>query len=256
MDVLATILILFATGFAASFIGVLVGVGGGFLAVPVLLFLGFTPEKAAGTSLLMTLVSSSLGAFSYSRQRRIHYGFAVKLGLSAIPGAVLGANVVKMLTPPVFALAFAIIMLIVSGYIIVKSRRSESTNISRKIKESSWAIYPLGFAIGVFSATFGIGGGVIQVPAMIFFLGLPTHTATATSNLIMVFNSLSGVATHIYLGNTVFLAAASLASGTLIAAPLSTRVSRRVRSEILQIVLAAVILFIGFRIMLMALSNP
>ena len=255
MDVLVTILILFATGFAASFIGVLIGVGGGFLAVPILLFLGFTPERAAGTSLLMILVSSSLGAFSYSRQKRIHYGFAVKLGLSAIPGAILGANVVRMLTPPVFASAFAIIMLIASGYILVKPRKSEPANIPRKVRGNSWVVYPLGFAIGVLSATFGIGGGVIQVPAMIFFLGLPTHIATATSNLIMVFNSFSGVATHIYLGNTVFFAAASLASGTLIAAPLSARVSRKVRSEILQRILAAVMLFIGVRVMLMALSN-
>jgi len=248
---------LFATGFTASFVGVLIGIGGGFLAVPVLLFLGFSPQQAAGTSLLMIVATSSLGAFSYARQKRIDYGLAVRFGLTTIPGAILGANVVKFFTPPVFASVFGFVLLTASLYIMVRPRSSETimgTPWRRDLKGSK-KVYPLAFSIGVLAATLGIGGGTIQVPSLIFLLGVPTHIATATSTLIMVFCSTSGALTHIYVGKPVFWAAAALASGTLVGAPLSARLSKRIRSRTLQRILAAVMFVVGLRLIIEGLSG-
>lgn len=199
----------------------------------------------------MVMTSSAMGTLSYVRQGRVDYGLALRFGLAAVPGAVLGANVVKLLAPPIFSSAFGIILLTVSLYMIFKPRRSEPARHAGR--RSSWLIYPLAFSIGVLAATFGIGGGTIQVPAMILLLSVPTHIATATSMFIIVLCASSGAAAHIIVGRPVFWAAAALAAGTLVGAPLSAKLSKGVKSRTLQKILAAIIFAVGVRLLLQGL---
>ena len=59
----------------------------------------------------------------------------------------------------------------------------------------------ISFAVGYLSSFLGIGGGIIHVPALIYFLDFPVHIATATSHFILAIMALTGTVVHIFTGN-------------------------------------------------------
>ena len=83
---------LFGAAFVASVFGSMVGLGGGFILVPILrIFLGFSPAYAAGTSLVLIVANSASGAFTYLLQRRVHLKIGWLIAAGGLPGGVLGA---------------------------------------------------------------------------------------------------------------------------------------------------------------------
>ena len=68
-------------GFVAGIIGSMIGLGGGFIVVPVLTFFGFSPTLAASNSLFAAFSNSIASTVSYSRQKRIVYSLGIKLAL-------------------------------------------------------------------------------------------------------------------------------------------------------------------------------
>lgn len=82
-----TIVLFILLGLIASSYGVIIGAGGGFIFVPLLLlFYDITPAEAAGTGLLIVLISSLSGVFSYIKQKRVNYKIGLLLAIGAIPG--------------------------------------------------------------------------------------------------------------------------------------------------------------------------
>src|ERR1043165_7169187 len=92
----ATQLLYIPFGFVVGIYGTMVGAGGGFLIVPVLLLVWHLPPAiAAGTSLSVVFLNASAGSFSYARQGRIDYKSGILLAIPTLPGSVLGAFVSK-----------------------------------------------------------------------------------------------------------------------------------------------------------------
>jgi len=71
------------------------------------------------------------------------------------------------------------------------------------IPESLWIYLPWGFAFGLVSGLFGVGGGVVMVPVMTTVLGIPLIRAIGTSTAFMLFSSASGVVIYIISGLNV-----------------------------------------------------
>ena len=69
----------------------MIGLGGGIVVVPVLTFLGFSPQLAASNSLFAAFSNAIASTISYTKQKRIEYSLGLKLGLLSIPGTILGA---------------------------------------------------------------------------------------------------------------------------------------------------------------------
>ena len=95
-------------------IGVLVGIGasfsglgGGFLMVPVLLFLGYTAQKAVGTSFMAILVISISALFAHHKFANIDYRAGLLLGIGGIVGAQIGAYLVQHVSTGQFKKIFA-----------------------------------------------------------------------------------------------------------------------------------------------------
>ena len=97
-------------GFAAGVLGSIIGLGGGIIAVPVMTFAGFPPTLAASNSLFAAFSNAVASTATYAKQKRIEYGIGLKLGLMCIPGTILGAFVSDGMTPVVFQILFALIL--------------------------------------------------------------------------------------------------------------------------------------------------
>lgn len=94
---ITTGLILIIVGFFAGSYGTIVGAGGGFIFVPVLLiFFKMNPAIAAGSGLVIVLVNSLSGIIGYAKQKKINYKAGVRIGFGAIPGSFAGVWLLQL----------------------------------------------------------------------------------------------------------------------------------------------------------------
>ena len=115
---------LFAAAFVASVFGSMVGLGGGFILVPILrLVFGLAPAEAAGTSLVLVTANSASGAFTYLLQKRVDVKLGVMFALGGLPGSIIGAIITKHIAPRDFDWAFGIFLVLVAGDMIVNAAK-------------------------------------------------------------------------------------------------------------------------------------
>lgn len=103
-------------GIGASF----TGLGGGFLMIPLLLFLGFSAQKAVGTSFLAILVISISALIAHNRLSNVDYKLGLLLGIGGIIGAQIGARLVEHVSTANFKKIFALILVGLAAYLFVK----------------------------------------------------------------------------------------------------------------------------------------
>jgi len=118
MDV--TSLVIIASGVLVGMGASFTGLGGGFIMVPLLLFLGFTAQKAVGTSFVGILVISVSALFAHGRMANIDYKYGLLLGLGGIIGAQIGARLVEGIPTELFKKIFAVILIGLAIYLFVK----------------------------------------------------------------------------------------------------------------------------------------
>jgi uncharacterized membrane protein YfcA len=103
-------------GMGASF----TGLGGGFLMVPLLLFLGFTAQKAVGTSFLGILIIAVSALIAHGRMAHVDYKYGLLLGLGGIIGAQIGARLIEDVPTDMFKKIFAVMLIGLAIYLFVK----------------------------------------------------------------------------------------------------------------------------------------
>ncbi|MGQ9645634.1 MAG: sulfite exporter TauE/SafE family protein [Thermodesulfobacteriota bacterium] len=261
-------------GFVIGAFGTLVGAGGGFVLMPVLLLLypSKSPEIITSISLAVVFFNTLSGSGAYARMKRIDYKSAFWFSAATIPGAILGALTTAFIPRPLFNAVFGLFMIGASVFLLLRpspdQEKKESRPkywLTRNLVESDGTCHTfsfnpllgigLSFFVGYVSSLLGIGGGIIHVPVLIHLLNFPVHVATATSHLILAVMSFVGTAVHIAAGSfssgirqTVYLGI-----GVLAGAQLGARLSSRVHGDWIVRGLGVALGFVGIRIFIMAL---
>ncbi len=240
------IAVLFLSGLGIGTLGTLIGAGGGWMIVPILLFgLGFTPQQAVGTSLAVVFLNALSGSIAYMVQGRVLYRMGVAFAVATIPGALLGATLVQYLGSRWFTLLFALFLLFLS-VLLHKGRTISGASYRHPSPEELNSLRSpimllgmlLSFLVGVISSLFGIGGGIVHVPFLIVILGIAVHSATATSHFVLAVTSLAGTLIFLHNGQVDLLVAAAMGVGVLIGAQAGARLSTGMRSEPIRRLLA------------------
>ena len=124
-----------------------------------------------------------------------------------------------------------------------------------------WTFYPvigvvLSFFVGYFSSFLGIGGGIIHVPALVWFLHFPVHIATATSHFILAIMALAGTLVHVWTGVLAqgWQETLGLGLGVLLGAQLGAYFSNRVKGAWIIRSLAFALGLVGIRILITSLK--
>jgi uncharacterized membrane protein YfcA len=235
---------LFALALFASAFGSMVGLGGGFILVPALrLFSGLAPAEAAGTSLLLIVASGASGAFAYLMQRRVHLTVGLLIAAGGLPGGIIGAILSLHITPRLFDWILALLLMAVAVDMAWNAEkrlrgRPQHEHV-HAIKGMSYrAALFLGFLIGIFSSLFGIGGGVILVPTLLYFSELPIHAVSATSQFGILLTSPVGLAVHALQHDIDLNDVVPLVAGGLLGGPIGARLSLKMKSPHLLLVVA------------------
>src|SRR6185369_591697 len=200
---------LIPVGFVIGAYGTLIGAGGGFLLVPLLLL--YYPQESADTitsiSLAVVFFNALSGSTAYARARRIDYYSGLLFALAAVPGAVLGALTTGYLPRRFFDVLIGVLMIGAAAFLFWRPEvktgekpRAAESGFERRVVEADGTEHvfsynrgvgvALSFFVGYISSLLGIGGGFIHVPALVELLNFPVHIATATSHFILALMAL------------------------------------------------------------------
>ena len=260
-------------GFAVGAFGTLVGAGGGFILVPILLFIypDLPPDTITAMSLTVVLGNATSGSIAYARQRRVDYWSAFLFAIATLPGAVLGAYVVQFIPRETFNIIFASVLGVIGAYLVIRRNLvAERTPVSgwgvvqREITDHAGQRFvyqyrlPYGMAISTFvgfvSSLLGIGGGIVHVPVMAVVLHFPVHIATATSHFVLALMAFEAVATHFISGTLAWdetlARAVAMMIGAIAGAQLGARASHRVGGPTIIRALGAALLIVAIRLAL------
>ena len=266
-------LLLVVVGFVVGALGTLVGAGGGFALVPVLLFIypHDPPEVITTVSLAVAFFNALSGSAAYARQRRIDYRTALLFAAAAVPGSILGAYAVRFVPRTAFNVMFGLLMIGIAVLVMLHpapkmgERTAHRGEVRRTLRDRyghtyHWAFRPmrgvvLSFVIGFLSTMLGIGGGIIHVPVMVLLLTFPVHVAAATSQLILAIMAFTGTLTHILAGEfgEVWERVLLIGVGVVLGAQLGAALAPHARPVLITRGLAAGLTLVGVRLLLRAL---
>jgi uncharacterized membrane protein YfcA len=280
-------LLILGLGGAIGFLSGLLGVGGGFLLTPLLIFSGIPSSIAVATTASHITASSMSGALAQWRKRAIDVKMAAVMTLGGVAGTGVGVwlfgvlrrggqmDVVVSASYVVLLGAIGALMLRESLSTLQKSRSGMTA--SRMPGQHLWihglpfkerfpasrlyisVIPPLtiGFAVGALSAILGVGGGFIVVPAMIYLLRMPTNIVMGTSLVQIIFvTAVTTVLQSINNHAVDAVLALVLILGGVVGAQLGVRAAAKLRGEQLRLLLALMVLAVAARLLFGLVARP
>jgi uncharacterized membrane protein YfcA len=267
-------LLLIPLGFAVGAYGTIVGAGGGFLLVPLLLIIypDADPAEITSISLAAVFFNAISGSAAYARLRRIDYRSGLIFAAASLPSAVAGALIIDYVPRAGFDLVFGLILLAIGAYVLyatgrrqvmrtpqsgrwVHTRTLPSTEPGETFRWSYNVLYGVGLSagIGLLSSLLGIGGGIFMVPSMITILRFPVHVATATSTFVLMF--MSGEASIVHLGTGTLAGgniwkAVLISVGVIPGAQAGAALAQRFRGPIIARLLSIALFVVAARLLL------
>ena len=257
-----TALIALITGIVSS----MLGIGGGIILVPTFnLLIGLPIRRAIGTTKFLILFTSTSSALAHYRYRRIDWKTGLLLELTAIPGSILGVNLVQILDPKVLKIILAI-ALVMASINMMRGRKGREVKMRingiwpRRIvtcdgMNFNYAFSParlavgliFGFIAGLIAGVTGLGGGIVKVPLLNLILEIPIHVATATSSFMIMLTSPPTALIHAQLGHIDYIKGFVAIPGILIGTQIGGKVVGRVKARELRRMFAFLLLFVAIR---------
>lgn len=198
------IIALLITGLGVGFASGLLGVGGCFIMVPVqfwaLKSIGVDPTIAIriafGTNLLVVLPTAFSGAMTHHKKGAVLWRAGTTLGIAGAIGAFFGACIASHLPGRVLTVAFGIAVILGA----IRMLTAKPPQISEEPPDSLVPYMLWGIPLGIVSGIIGIGGGVLMIPIMVFFLRFKMHQAVGTSTALMMFTAIGGSISYLING--------------------------------------------------------
>lgn len=208
------------------------GVGGGIICTPLVrIFLHVDPHVAVGTTMALIIPTSIAGAYNYWKTKQVDRAMSAKLAPMAVLGTISGAALTQWVEGQVLMLLFALLVCIAGidlsfsiGENIKKKREHEarSTDILPKdetdtsmVPSTGFGPYLVGLAAGLFAGFFGVGGGFLMVPCLLYFFRFGVKTAFGTSLIVIAIISIPGTLSHFALKHVNLLLAALMIAGSI-----------------------------------------
>ncbi len=276
MEILVLLLIFVLSFFIEAF-GIIGGLSGGVLLVPLLHFVFGVPFKqSVGTVMLSLGIPSAIATIGSARRREVDYKLGLIFQIPAAIGAVLGALLVIILPVVIMQAIFGLLALVLSRRMLSHYKQAldgvETTPSSfwnlvgrfgphLKVKTDQYdytisipALIVFGFLIGLISGMMGIGAGWLQVPLLIIGFGVPPLIASGTSLFVNLLKSITGGVTHFTTGNfnmEIFLVlSVSLPLGAL----MGNHLRGKLRNHHVSLVIGLLLLLVAMTMILSVLA--
>ena len=235
-------------GLAAGFIGGLFGVGGGLLVVPgLVLWLHFEQRRASATSLATIVASSAAAMTRFAVDGSVEFDIAFVLFIGAGAGAFAGARLAGRIPNYWLARGFvAIVVLSAIRLALAGSGEGGADALVSGIAEPA-SLITVGLLAGVLSATLGVGGGVVFVPALVTLLGLEQQVSQGTSLAVILPTVLIGTSVHARAGRVDWNVAMTAGLGGILGGLAGAQVALGLPESVLRRMFAVFLLIMAVR---------
>jgi uncharacterized protein len=277
------VLVIVGLGGLVGLLTGMVGVGGGFLTTPILIFYGIPPAVAVASATTQITGTSISGVLAHRRRKGVDLRMGAVIIVGGVLGAIAGGFVFRFLQQAgQIDTIISILYVLLLGSIGILMAKESATALdiikpsARQAARSArrhnpliaalpmrWRFYRsglyisplapfgLGFVSGVLTALLGIGGGFIMVPAMIYLLGMSAQVVVGTSLLQILFVTAATTLVHATTTRSVDIVLAGLLLlGSVIGAQYGARLAQKMKPELLRMVLAIVVLGVALRMAL------
>jgi len=279
-------LVLLGLGGGIGFLSGLLGVGGGFLLTPLLIFAGIPPAVAVATTSSHVTASSMSGALAQWRKGAIDLKMAAVMTLGGVAGTFAGVWLFAILRRSgqmdvTISAAYVVLLGTIGALMLRESLRSlraaRSGTPAPRRTERGWlhglpfkqrfaasrlyiSVIPpaaIGFAVGVLSAVLGVGGGFVVVPAMIYVLRMPANIVMGTSLAQIIVVTAAATVLQATNNHAVdAMLALWLVVGGVIGAQFGVRAGAKLRGEHLRLLLAVLVLGVALRLLYGLVATP
>jgi uncharacterized membrane protein YfcA len=269
----AAALVTLLMGMLSGSLGAMLGIGGGVFLVPFLiLVVGLPFHQAAAVSLAAVIATSTAVSAATAGKQLINLRLGMVLEVATAAGGLAGGLTAQMLAPQTLQILFAVMALFVAA---VVARRSEAAPLphdadtgslggrftdERSGETVTYRVHRLpaglvaSFLAGNLSTLLGIGGGVVKVPVLVSWCGIPMRVAAATSAFMIGVTATSGAVIYYGHGDMIPALAASAVLGTQMGSAVGLRVAARARARGLRLLLAAVLVVVALLMLARALQ--
>lgn len=260
------IAIVAAAGSIAGCLGALLGIGGGVFLVPFLnVALGLPWPVASGISLMTIMATSSAVASGAAGRRHVNMRLAMLLLAAASPGALVGGISVVQLSERALGLTFAVVTALIAVIMLSRLDRrnvildtevepgllggrfhdeDSAQEIVYRLKRLPLATF-ISVAGGYISGILGIGGGILQVPALNSWCGVPIRAATATSAVMIGVTAAASVPIYYGRGHVNGPLAAAAVVGVLVGSRAGLWILTHARVKWLKVLMALVLIAVS-----------
>ncbi len=283
-EISINIYLLLSLGLSIGFLSGLFGIGGGFIASPLLILAGVPASIAVGTTTIQVFASSSTGALSHLQKKNVDFQMGSILIIGGFIGTLCGVFALKQINDTglienYLYIFYAILLSLTALFILYETARENFKKKRGKFKlhEHSWihglplkikfrksklyisifAPLIIGFFIGMLTGFTGIGGGFILVPCMIYILGMTTVSVIGTSLLNITVVSLISVILQVLVNQNIdFILAIILIISSSFGAALSSRILDKIKQDVLKVAFGFLILIIANFLIYELLRTP
>ena len=239
---------------SGGLVGLLLGAtggGGSLIAIPLLVYVVSVPvQSATAMSLIVVGYSALFGAWRKSREGQVRGTAAFMFSATGAMGAWIGAQGHRLVQGEIILILFGVMMVGI-GIATFRRRGVERRDPSEEGCSQKFT-FPclgkalgIGFGVGLLTGFFGIGGGFLIVPALVFVLGFPFRLAVGTSLMIIALTSLGGIAGHLRVGAIDPSLTALLIVGSLLGMLVGTRLARTLREQMLSVAFSVLTCGVG-----------
>jgi uncharacterized membrane protein YfcA len=282
------VFVLLGLGGIAGLLAGMFGVGGGFLATPMLIFVGIPPTVAVASQANQVIANSVSSLQVQWRRGNVDLRMGLVLLLGGIVGSSAGVvlfTYLKLIGQIDFVIAvlYVVMLSTIGGLMTFESLRTyfrqrrhpeaprgklhqhylvhrlpwKMRFYKSKLYISALLPIGLGFLIGILSAILGVGGGFVLVPAMIYLLGMPTSVVIGTSNFQVLFVAANVTFLQSATNGTVdVVLALVLILGGVVGAPIGSRLAAKLPGVVLRGLMAVLILGVAAELLIELLRAP
>ncbi|CAB3662047.1 MAG: sulfite exporter TauE/SafE family protein [Achromobacter sp.] len=234
-------------GCLIGFMGGVLGIGGGMIAIPALvLLMGMSQQLAQGTALIMVLPTIIMAVRKYNQQTRIDRRVALAGAGGAVVFTWVGARLALGIESGVLRLSFAVFLFFIALFYAWQTWRAGLARRAPRASGNAPVFTPrrasvLGMLCGTLGGFFGVGGAVLAVPIITTVFRLPQTTAQALALCMVIPGSAVALATYSWAGQAAWLVGLPLAAGSLLFVPVGVRLAYRLPERKLRACFAAML---------------
>ena len=247
MSPIVEIIVLVCVGFAAGCINTLAG-GGSLLTLPILIFLGLPPNVANGTNRIAILFQNVFTTAGFKSKGIVTFPFSIYLGISALIGSIIGAQIAVDIKGETFNKILAIIMIVIVVYMIFQSKSKLQNSIEKTTGKHLWIGVILFFFVGVYGGFIQAGVGFIMLLILSSVNNLSLVKSNAIKVTVVLIYTVSAVAVFAYNDKIDWKVGLTLAIGNSLGGWLASRWSVKKGDGIIRKFLVVMIVIMAIKL--------